>query len=783
MSALIAELLVPFSYEYMVKAMWVSALVGGVCAFLSAYLMLKGWSLMGDALAHSIVPGVAGAYILGLPFAVGAFFAGILASLGMGFVKQHTRLREDAVIGLVFTSLFALGLLMASIWPTSVSDPDHRARQHPGDLRRGRRAGRDHRRGLARRSWRCKWKDLMVTFFDESHARSIGLNTVLLKVLFFTLLSACTVAALQTVGACLVIAMVVTPGATAYLLTDRFGRLIVISVALGAATSFVGAYISYLPRRRDRRRDRHAADAAVPGGVLSSRPSTACWRRAGGAAAAVGRPRMMTLIDWISVPLSYPFMQRALIVAVLVGAVCAVLSCYLVLKGWSLMGDAISHAVLPGIVIAYRARPAARARRLRGRPVLRAAHRLSEGEQPGEGGHGDGHRVLRHVRLGLVIFTKVETDQHLNHILFGNVLGVTVRDLIETAIIAGGTLLIVLLKRRDLLLYCFDPNHARAIGLPVRALHYGLLVLLSLTIVASLKAVGIILVIAMLVAPGATAYLLTDSFERMLVIATVVATASAALGTHPELPYRRRDRRLHRADPGGGVRAGAVVRAEAGAGVGMAEAGAGSARVALLRLPCSPAFLTLDVSAPVQEADRADAARCAMWCIGQARRRTLSASSTGPSGCLFGGRLRRRASQPYGPIRFSPPDAASASPKEADRGTSTVRNAAWPAQWGFGCCAYARRDAASSPAWAGPPRNRDAGRRRRREPRRQPRRASAAVAPAMKARITVARRARRMLRRALAIAWSTRRVASAGGKPVRPATRRPRYSRSSPMTP
>ena len=118
------------------------------------------------------------------------------------------------------------------------------------------------------------------------------------------------------------------------------------------------------------------------------------------------------------------------------------------------------------------------------------------------------------------MFTKVETDQHLNHILFGNVLGVTARDLIETAIVAGGTLLVVLLKRRDLLLYCFDPNHARSIGLPVRVLHYGLLVLLSLTIVASLKAVGIILVIAMLIAPGATAYLLTDSFERMLVIAT-----------------------------------------------------------------------------------------------------------------------------------------------------------------------------------------------------------------------------------------------------------------------
>ncbi len=115
------ELLAPFEYNYMVKAMWVSGLVGGTCAFLSAYLMLKGWSLMGDALAHAIVPGVAGAYIIGIPFAAGAFFAGLLASLGMWFVRQQTKLREDAVIGIVFTSFFALGLLMVSIYPTAVN--------------------------------------------------------------------------------------------------------------------------------------------------------------------------------------------------------------------------------------------------------------------------------------------------------------------------------------------------------------------------------------------------------------------------------------------------------------------------------------------------------------------------------------------------------------------------------------------------------------------------------------------------------------------------------------
>jgi manganese/iron transport system permease protein len=241
---MIAELLVPFSYEFMVKAMWVSALVGGVCAFLSAYLMLKGWSLMGDALAHSIVPGVAGAYILGFPFAIGAFFAGILAAIGMGFVKQHTKLREDAVIGLVFTSLFALGLLMASIWPTSVSVQTIVL----GNILAISNEDVVQVAAISAVSLVVlvlKWKDLMVTFFDENHARSMGLNTSFLKGLFFTLLSACTVAALQTVGACLVVAMVVTPGATAYLLTDRFDRLIIISVLLGATTSFVGAYISY----------------------------------------------------------------------------------------------------------------------------------------------------------------------------------------------------------------------------------------------------------------------------------------------------------------------------------------------------------------------------------------------------------------------------------------------------------------------------------------------------------------------------------------------------------
>lgn len=241
---MIDTLLLPFSYHYMINAIWVSALVGGVCAFLSAYLMLKGWSLIGDALSHSIVPGVAGAYMLGLPFSVGAFFSGGLAAGAMLFLTQRTKLREDAVIGLIFTAFFGLGLFMISLSPTSVNiqtivmgnilavTPEDTFQLVVISV-------------VTLAVMLVIWKDLMVTFFDESHARSIGLNPPLLRVIFFTLLAACTVAAMQTVGAFLVIAMVVTPGATAYLLTDRFGRLVIIAIALGTLTSLVGAYLSF----------------------------------------------------------------------------------------------------------------------------------------------------------------------------------------------------------------------------------------------------------------------------------------------------------------------------------------------------------------------------------------------------------------------------------------------------------------------------------------------------------------------------------------------------------
>ncbi|RUU09051.1 metal ABC transporter permease, partial [Mesorhizobium sp. M7A.T.Ca.TU.009.01.3.2] len=207
----------------------------------------------------------------------------------------------------------------------------------------------------------------------------------------------------------------------------------------------------------------------------------------------------MTIWSWIAEPLSHEFMRRGLTVAILVGAICAVLSCYLVLKGWSLMGDAVSHAVLPGIVLAY----------IAGIPLAFGAFVAGLGCALATGYLKQHSRIKEDAVMGivfsgmfafgLVLFVKVETDQHLNHILFGNMLGVQWRDVIEAAIIVVPAILIVLAKRKDLLLYCFDPAHARAIGLPVNLLHFGLLTLLALTIVASLKAVGIILVIAMLI--------------------------------------------------------------------------------------------------------------------------------------------------------------------------------------------------------------------------------------------------------------------------------------------
>ncbi len=241
---MIETLLIPFTYGYMASAIWVSALVGGVCAFLSAYLMLKGWSLIGDALSHSIVPGVAGAYMLGLPFALGAFLSGGLAAMAMLFLNNRTGLREDAIIGLIFTSFFGVGLFMMSLNQVAVDlqliTMGNILAISPADTLQLVIIG-----GVSLVVLLTKWRDLMVVFFDETHAWTVGLHPARLRVLFFALLAASTVAAMQTVGAFLVIAMVVTPGATAYLLTDRFPRLLALSVAIGSLTSGFGAYVSF----------------------------------------------------------------------------------------------------------------------------------------------------------------------------------------------------------------------------------------------------------------------------------------------------------------------------------------------------------------------------------------------------------------------------------------------------------------------------------------------------------------------------------------------------------
>lgn len=231
-------------------------------------------------------------------------------------------------------------------------------------------------------------------------------------------------------------------------------------------------------------------------------------------------------------PLSHGFMQRGLVAALLVAMVAATLSCFLVLRGWALMGDAISHAVLPGIVIAHvLALPLSLGAFLAGlfcafsTGYLRAKSRVRE------------DAVMAIVfsgmfALGLVLFLKIDTDQHLTHILFGNMLGLTWRDVGEIALIALPTVLIVLMMRRDFLLAGFDPAHARAIGLSIRWLDGLLLTLLALSIVAAMKAVGVVLVIAMLIAPGAIGALLTHRFDRMLVIAVAAAMFSSIAGTY-----------------------------------------------------------------------------------------------------------------------------------------------------------------------------------------------------------------------------------------------------------
>lgn len=238
------------------------------------------------------------------------------------------------------------------------------------------------------------------------------------------------------------------------------------------------------------------------------------------------------MIETLLMPLQFPFMQQALIIAVLVALPMGMISPFLVLKGWSLMGDAISHAVLPGVVMAYVIGiPLAIGAFTAGMICALATGFLKENSRVKE------DTVMGVVfsgmfGLGIVLFSMVETELHLDHILFGDMLGVTWSDIAETGLIALVAIAFVGLLRRDLLLHAFDAQHGRAIGLPVRFYHYGLLAVLSLTIVGALTAVGIILAIALLIAPGAIAFLLTRRFDAMLAVSILVAVVCAFAGVY-----------------------------------------------------------------------------------------------------------------------------------------------------------------------------------------------------------------------------------------------------------
>jgi len=234
----------PLQYEFMVKAIAVSALVGLVCSVLSCYMTLKGWALMGDAVSHAVMPGVVLAYILKIPFAIGAFVFGVSSVLAIGFIKSKTRIKEDTVIGLVFTGFFAFGLVLISKTPSTV-DLTH--------ILFGNVLGISNQdiiqtvliAAITLVTILVLRKDLLLFCFDPTHARSIGLNTVALYYILLSVLSLTIVAALQTVGIILVVAMLVTPGATAYLLTDRFDHMMLIAAASGVFSSVMGTYISY----------------------------------------------------------------------------------------------------------------------------------------------------------------------------------------------------------------------------------------------------------------------------------------------------------------------------------------------------------------------------------------------------------------------------------------------------------------------------------------------------------------------------------------------------------
>lgn len=240
---------------------------------------------------------------------------------------------------------------------------------------------------------------------------------------------------------------------------------------------------------------------------------------------------MSELFNFFVEPFQLELMRRALYAAIVIAIVCALFSCFLVLKGWSLMGDAISHAVLPGIAVAY----------LIGIPFIVGAFISGIFCSFATGFIKNNSRIKEDTvmgilfsgmfAIGIILVTKIHTNIHLSHILFGNILGITKNEFIFTIIISAVISIILLLKLKDFILFCFDATQAKVVGLPVTFLHYLLLSMLSLAIVTTLQAAGIVLVIAMLISPGITAFLLTKRFEYMLVIAVFVSVIASIIGT------------------------------------------------------------------------------------------------------------------------------------------------------------------------------------------------------------------------------------------------------------
>ncbi|MBS9777849.1 MAG: metal ABC transporter permease [Gammaproteobacteria bacterium] len=240
---------------------------------------------------------------------------------------------------------------------------------------------------------------------------------------------------------------------------------------------------------------------------------------------------MQFLYELLIEPFNYEYIRMALYAAIVIGVVCAILSCFLVLKGWSLMGDAVAHAVLPGIALAE---------------VIGFAHPIGAFVSGffcaiSTGFIKENSRIKEDTvmgivfsgmfALGILMIASIETDKHLMHIIKGNLLGIHHSEFIQTMVISAVVIVVMIVKWKDFMLYCFDSAHARVIGMPVRQLHYGLLTLLAMTIVASIQAVGVIMVVSLLVAPGITAYVLTKRFSRMIMIAIVVSVTASVLGT------------------------------------------------------------------------------------------------------------------------------------------------------------------------------------------------------------------------------------------------------------